>query len=221
MNINEFMQKLKTHKRKCPICGNIHGQKLSSFDIDDFDDSLFSGKVVLFGCENCGFVFNDSGGGSDSYDNYYENESFYFTDTSFGTGGTTGFDRNRYSLYYKILRQYLDNNMFIVDIGCGKGGFLSFFQEKGFNNVAGVEIDQRLVNKAQEFGLECQKGSATDLPHFEEKIDIICLNHVLEHLYDLKDAIKTMKSQLKDNGLVFMEVPDASRYSDGRVFDFY
>lgn len=222
MNTSKFKQELKTSKRKCPICGSIRGQKLSSFDIDDFDESMFSGKVVLFGCENCGFVFNDSDSSSDSYDNYYENESFYFTDTSFATGGSTEFDRNRYSLYYKILRQYLDNNMFIVDIGCGKGGLLSFFQEKGFNNLVGVEIDQRLVNIAlREFGLNVKKGSATDFPHFEEKIDIICVTHVLEHLYDLESAILTMKSQLKDNGLVFIEVPDASMYFNGRVFDFY
>ena len=98
-------------------------------------------------CMKCGFVFNDSDNGENEYDSYYENDSFYFSDSSFGTGGITGFDRNRYSLYYKILEQNkLDSNMFIVDIGCGKGGFLSFLSEKSFDQIAGVEIDQRLVN---------------------------------------------------------------------------
>ena len=227
---NEFRQELnmgiqttkRIFKRKCPICGNTHGQKISSFNIKDFDGILFSGEVILISCENCGFVFNYSDDGSSAYDSYYENESFYFTDTSFGTGGTTEADKDRYSLYLKILRQFnINSNMFLVDIGCGKGGLLSFFKEEGFSKLAGVEIDQRLVNTVQKFGLNVKKGSATNLPNFQEKIDIFCLSHVLEHLYDVEDAIKAIKCQIKDNGLVFIEVPDASMYAKGRVFDFF
>ena len=216
------MKKLKTYKRKCPICENKSEPQLAYYDIDDFDGTSFSGQVKLMSCKNCGFVFNDSDDGASAYDSYYENESFYFTDTSFGTGGTTDFDRNRYALYLKILEQHkVASNMFVVDIGCGKGGLLSFFLEKGFNKLAGVEIDQRLVNKAHAIGLNVKKGSATNLPDFDEKIDMFCLSHLLEHIYDLEDAIEMIKYQLKDNGLVFIEVPDASRYSAGQVFEFY
>ena len=43
----------------------------------------------------------------------------------------------------------------------------------------------------------------------------------MEHLFDLEKTIDMMSSHLKEDGLIFIEVPDASSYSAGRVFDFF
>ncbi len=45
---------------------------------------------------------------------------------------------------------------------------------------------------------------------------MIILSHVLEHIYDLSNAIKNLKNYLKPNGMVYVETPNAEKY-----FDFY
>lgn len=207
------------HNRPCPLCLSDKRKVLFCFNIADFDDSLFPTEIQSVSCETCGFVYNDNNLLED-YDKYYENESLYLSDSSFGTGGLTSFDLNRYQVYVEILKRYIDvDDAFIVDIGCGKGGLLSFLERNGFNNTAGVELDSRLVEKAVSLGLNVKKGTASNIPVFSEYPQVICLSHLLEHLYDLQSVIQSLSNNLKEGGYVFIEVPDASNYSTARVYD--
>lgn len=207
------------HKRACPLCLTNENEVLFSFNVADLDSSLFPTEIQSVCCKKCGFIYNDNNLPED-YDKYYENESLYLSDSSFGTGGLTSFDLNRYQIYVKILKQYINSeNAFIVDIGCGKGGLLSYLEQNGFNNTAGVELDSRLVEKAVALGLNVKKGSASDIPDFSESPQVICMSHLLEHLYDLQSVVKALANSLNDGAYVFIEVPDASNYSSARVYD--
>lgn len=60
--------------------------------------------------------------------------------------GNNSGDINRYNTYLEILKKYLSFSSVLCDVGCGKGGFIQFLQEKDYQNSLGLELDQRLIN---------------------------------------------------------------------------
>ena len=50
--------------------------------------------------------------------------------------------------------------------------------------------------------------------------DIITLSHVLEHLEDLPGAVRNFARLLRPGGMVYIEVPDASRYAEFLIAPF-
>ncbi|MGD0229656.1 MAG: methyltransferase domain-containing protein [Syntrophorhabdales bacterium] len=242
MKIGNGLDGTTTSKRPCPLCGSHKAELLVDFTMRDFDGVSLDNRVQIILCSRCGFVYNDSSVNVASLEQFYENDSLYFGDTSFGTGGMTPADMERYSAYVDFLRPIISRpedgdssasrekkaaevppgDMTIADVGCGKGGFLAFLKNRGFIDLRGVEIDPKCVEAAsRQFGLEITRGSVYGLPFGNQEVDLIIYNNVLEHLYDLPGALAEARRVLKDDGMVFVEVPDAPRYSEGRVFDFF
>jgi len=52
----------------------------------------------------------------------------------------------------------------------------------------------------------------------EKKYDCLIINHVLEHIYDLDDFVTKIKLNLVDNGLVYIEIPNAEYYEEFNNF---
>lgn len=209
--------------RKCPIC---HGNEIAGiFDrrIENFDGIDFNLDIIIVRCGKCGCVYNDGAVDEDILAKYYQNETLYSGESGFGTGGTTPADVNRYSRYLDFLKPFLaSKDIRIADIGCGKGGLLSFLKEQGFSNITGVEIDPKCADYARNnFKVPVETGSVNNLPFEKNSLDMLIYNHVLEHLDEPARALDEAGKALKKDGLVFIEVPDASRYSDGRVFDYF
>jgi SAM-dependent methyltransferase len=209
-------------ERSCPIC-NTNGSAVQ-FDqvIEDFDAVTFNRQILIVSCDNCGAVYNKNINAG-SLEKHYQDETLYSGEAGFGIGGTTPADLNRYSDYLKLLNPVLSSkDLFIADLGCAKGGFLSFLKDKGFTKLRGVEIDPKCVEYSRKnFGLNVETGSVYSLPFDDGVIDLLVYNHVIEHLHNPLAALREAKRVLKDNGMVFIEVPDASRYSEARIFDYF
>ena len=54
----------------------------------------------------------------------------------------------------------------------------------------------------------------------EKEFDFVILTHVVEHIYDLSTAIQNIYSILKDDGILYLEVPDASKYLEYYIVPF-
>lgn len=210
-------------KRTCPICGKNESDILFDHDIDNFDDITFNSQVLIVSCNNCGFVYNDFNINTSILEQYYQNITLYSGETGCGHGGANPADENRYSCYFRFINPVMQSkNTVIADVGCANGGFLSFLKNNGFTKLKGVEIDPKCVEYARNtFGLDVRKGSLHCLPFDDREIDILIYSNILEHLDDPIQAVKEAKRVLKAEGMIFIEVPDASRYSEARVFDYY
>ncbi len=93
----------------------------------------------------------------------------------------------------------------VCDFGCGKGIFL-----RNITNISkdtlGVEIQTSHLNSMKESNIEC----TSDLSLISNNsFDTICCFHVLEHLPDPIKILRLMKSKLKENGTLLVEVPHA------------
>jgi len=204
--------------RNCPICKSLNSKLMMPVVLVNFDNVKFPLSIRVSECLDCGFIFNDNEIDADSLNEFYTKENFYFTETSFGTGGR---DINRYQTYLTCLTPYLNHESIIVDVGCGKGQLVKYLIDKGFTNARGVELDKRMVEIATQQGIPVHEGTASKLSLNANSLDLLIYTHVFEHLWDLDDAIEQAKNCLKNNGLVFIEVPNAPNYSQARVFDYF
>jgi predicted SAM-dependent methyltransferase len=108
-------------------------------------------------------------------------------------------------------------------MGCANGGQLKVLKGRGFTNLTGVDPSKNCVNNVMKSGIDAFQTQIFDHVFFswDKKFDLIILSHVLEHIRDLGDAIQIVKSKLTKKGLIYIEVPDASRYNKFYVVPYY
>lgn len=105
----------------------------------------------------------------------------------------------------------------VLEIGCGEGGVLKAFINKGCIGV-GVELDASRIIDAQKFLPEdIEAGRLTFVTKdiynvdtendFKGLFDIIVLKDVIEHIHDQAKLIGWMKNFLKPGGIVFFGFP--------------
>ena len=107
--------------------------------------------------------------------------------------------------------------MRILEIGCGEGGVLKAFINKGCEGV-GVELDAPRIADAQKFLPEDIAAGRlkfvtkdvykvdTD-KDFDGLFDIIVLKDVIEHIHDQAKLIGWMKNFLNPGGIIFYGFP--------------
>lgn len=107
--------------------------------------------------------------------------------------------------------------MRVLEIGCGEGGVLKAFINKGCVGV-GVELDISRIAMANEY---LPEDIAAGRLRFVEKdiyqvdvvqdlegaFDIIVLKDVIEHIHDQQRLIGWMKNFLKQEGVIFFGFP--------------
>lgn len=107
--------------------------------------------------------------------------------------------------------------MRVLEIGCGEGGVLKAFINKGCEGV-GVELDTPRIEDAIKFlpddvAAGRIKFVAKDIykvdvaEDFNGLFDIIILKDVIEHIHDQSRLIGWMKNFLKPGGIVFFGFP--------------
>lgn len=107
--------------------------------------------------------------------------------------------------------------MRVLEIGCGEGGVLKAFVNKGCTGV-GVELDLPRIEDALNFLPEDVAAGrirfvARDIyqvdieKELQGQFDIILLKDVIEHIHDQARLIGWMKQFLKPGGIVFFGFP--------------
>jgi len=179
----------------CDVCKGNKFEQVSTRD-------RYGLYVPVAICTQCGLVQTNPRMTKKSYDEFYENDyaELYM--------GTTQNRREHFlwqSQHGREIEPFLNNkkSLTIVEIGCGAGGILHYFKSKG-HTVVGFELDKQEVAYGNAQGLDIRHGS---LAKFQGKADLIIYSHVLEHILDPVKEFKLIKSKLKKDGLVYIEVP--------------
>lgn len=167
-------------------------------------------------CSRCGVGFADTSATQAEYDHFYAEESKY-ADPKTSTGsGCSAPDLARLRETAKCIEKFTSGrDGMIVDIGCAGGGLLEELKKLGFRNLKGIDPSAACVREAHQLtGLEIIKGSFSALSSWKELASGIILSHVLEHIKEFHEAFQSFDKYLKDNGWLYVEVPDASRYGE-------
>ena len=119
------------------------------------------------------------------------------------------FARERAKFIEKAISKYNVSGKTILDVGCATGNFLGFWKDKGWE-VVGVEPDSNYADYAEKHGVSILRGTVDNVDLPENHFDIVTLFHTLEHLVDPIGSLAEIKKTLKDNGALFIEVPNVN-----------
>jgi len=94
----------------------------------------------------------------------------------------------------------------LLDLGCGRGRWLSFFEKNFSSIVTGIDLSQRAVEISGSRGFNVCQGSITQLPFEDNSFDFVTSVTVLLHLpYELKEqAVAEISRVLKPKGQVLI-----------------
>lgn len=110
--------------------------------------------------------------------------------------GSTKDIRRRQSIF----QEYFTNCRNVLDIGCGRGEFLSLLKEKGIC-AKGIDINEDMILFCQKNGLDVQKADALAYLQSieEETLDGVFSSQVIEHLQpeELIGLIKLSYDKMK------------------------
>ncbi|KAM9979092.1 hypothetical protein ACTFIZ_000424 [Dictyostelium cf. discoideum] len=115
-------------------------------------------------------------------------------------------------LYSKIPWEIVKNGN-VIDFGCGNGWFCREMIKKGSNQIIGVDISEKLINKARELNEENNneklKYYITDLDNFQlneppfnsliGSFDFSFSSYLTHYLSDLESFFKKVYNLLKSN----------------------
>jgi len=105
------------------------------------------------------------------------------------------------------------NGGIVIDIGAGSGAFSMCLKRTDFfTKVIALDLSEDCVNVCKKNGLDTICGTIWDLE--DNSADLICINDLIEHLFDPLSFLKKCHSVLKDEGNISIATPN------GEGFDF-
>jgi len=208
--------------RNCPICLSDEGEMLHEQKFILPDSSPLPNKYNILSCTKCAMVYADTCASQYDYDLFYKNMSKYEDKKASSGSGNTEYDKERLNVTAWTIIEHIDKYASILDIGCANGGLLKTLKDMGCNNLTGLDPSPACVNNLKESGINGVQGGLFDIENIKNnKYDCIILSHVFEHIRDLQSAVINLLSLLEENGIMYVEVPDASRYKDYYVVPYY
>ena len=103
-----------------------------------------------------------------------------------------------------------------LEVGCGLGDFAQRVEEELGARVFVVDVSPRMVELAQERGLEAQVADAQALPFRDEQFDAVVANWVLHHLRDRDRGIAEIARVLRPGGTFV-----AATFSNKHLIELY
>lgn len=168
----------------CPLCSESKNEPIAHRDLYGFPVS----SVI---CNSCDLLYTNPRLSDDSLNSFY-NEHYRNLDRPDDSTLEDYFQlqRKKGENLYRFLNENIDLNQFkgktILEVGCGAGGILQYFKEKGFD-VMGCDIGKYYLNYGvREKNLNLIEGNIEDIyqnhEHQFDNIGLIIYEQVLEHL---------------------------------------
>ncbi|MBM4055273.1 MAG: methyltransferase domain-containing protein [Planctomycetes bacterium] len=204
---------MKINNNKCPGCDSFDIQvfyeihhvpthRLPLIPTREIAINDQKGSISLGFCKTCGFISNieyepDK---QESFPAYEESHEFFRTCNVF----------EKHMAHYLIERYDLHNKK-IIEIGCGRGEFLSILCNTGRNY--GIGFDPDYMN-----GQNSEKKDTTitfindfyseKYAHYQS--DLICCRMTLEHIYSTSKFLHTIRNTLgnRKDTIIFFQVHD-------------
>jgi len=102
-----------------------------------------------------------------------------------------------------------DEEIKILDIGCGDGALKYFFDEYTNVHWDGIEIDEERFEICKKLGYNMHLLDVDEkpLPFADNSFDAVNASHVIEHLKNMPNALKEIQRVTKPGGIIAIGVP--------------
>ncbi len=216
-----------TSPRLCPVCRSDRSTALHRQRYALFDDSDLPAETTIVECDDCGMVHAASGAQADDYCRHYARHSKYDTAVQVSGSGETPADARRLDELVGFLAQNVpslaDHGAAVLDVGAGRGGLLAAFLGQGYDRIIGIDPSPGCVEAMRAHGIAAEVGELeqSTWPTDPGRFDLVVLSHVLEHVFDVADVFDRVAQRVAAGGSIYIEVPDAARYTVERFPPFY
>ena len=196
----------------CPICECDQIKRLYRLcdNMKIMGASFPKTPAFVAKCEKCGLIFTDSEFTQENLLDYYRHGAVapkYYD--MFDEGDT----REYYAHLQELIKDYATKDSVILDIAGAWGEFAFYLKEQGYENVTVLDPNENCIKYAGDNGIKTIQADSTDMSAIEDdSIDMIILNHSLEHILDVKGTMKEIRRIMKNNGYLFIEIPDIEGY---------
>lgn len=185
------------------ICGNKNDVLIAKKDRYGID---LTTKL----CLNCGLVRSDPYYDTDTLNLFYANDyRALYTNNSKPSNDFFDDEVKMGEYIIKTLKGKFEHLKFeelnVFEVGCGGGGILYPFYNKG-SNVYGCDLGDDYLEIGRNKGMTLVNGDIESLEQFGQA-DIIILHHVLEHFVDPIERLQKAISLLKQDGILYVAVP--------------
>jgi SAM-dependent methyltransferase len=200
--------------RGCPVCGSAARRLLFRQDFSAIEQaSPLSGYDVVV-CDECGCGYADGIPDQRVFDRYYRDMSKY--EYHQRAGAESEYDERRLAVIADLVAPHVPRREArILDIGCATGRLLANLRDRGFPNVIGLDPSPACATAAHRlYGIDVRCQTLAELGATDERVDVAILVGVLEHLRDLDEAFRHLRTILHPGGLLYVEVPDATAFAD-------
>jgi 2-polyprenyl-3-methyl-5-hydroxy-6-metoxy-1,4-benzoquinol methylase len=199
----------------CVICGSLNSTLIGERD-------RYGLYYPVNICQSCGFVFVNPRLDQNSYNEFYNEE---YRKLYLGSEKPNNhFFQEQYNQGKKIFNFLYNNNLledsakFILEIGCGAGGILQYFEERGYE-TQGIDLgDEYIQFGKQNYNLDLYSTTLKNI-ELKKKPDIIIYSHVLEHLLNLEEELKLIKEISHPHTKLYIEVPSLKQMHKGYDFN--
>lgn len=207
----------------CKLCGSSKAEEI--LNINDCADTYFDYLGVDYSsmnrffkkCLNCGLIYKSIYMTEATKEKYYNrfrdiglrnetHEEYFKRITRLPSNKSENFER------YKFLKPFLKDRGKHMDIGGGLGvfcyGFQNFFPNWKSLNIEPTDGADKIAKKhgVLSYNMYLTESSAELLG---QDFDLITVNHVLEHVDKPINFLKLLKSFMKNEGLIFIDVPSS------------
>jgi SAM-dependent methyltransferase len=167
------------------------------------DSPLFTKRKGEYGyCPQCNHIFLLNPLSPEMLIRFYAN---YPTSSLEWHQNESEFYRKIYQLGFKLFGPYCSSGR-LLDIGCSSGYFLSVASQHGFD-AFGIEPNAQESSYAINHGIKVIGSTIDNLSATEVSFNIITLWDVLEHIREPVIYLSKLRSLLREQGLVFVQVP--------------
>ena len=169
----------------CKCCNLCKVKLIFNFKLELINEINLNNTLNIYYCESCNFYYSLSGNNQNDYNNYYMVFNNYKKEILYS-------DKNERC--YMYLKEKLKNKNIknILDYGSGNC------------KIKNLLLDTYNVDN---YDIGMKKNIS--------KYDCLLLSHVLEHIYDINEFIHEISLNIKDdNGLLYIEVPNAEYYDE-------
>lgn len=184
----------------CPICSPTPTKSLVIGSVDRHNLSL---RTVI--CLRCGSPRSQEVLASHSLETFYENIYRRLYHTSAGPNSDFFHDQfTRGERLVRKLQPFIRSEARVLEIGCGAGGIVSAFSNSGYPST-GIDFENEYLDFGRGKGLDLR---GTSISEWDEKVDVVVLSHVLEHLTDPSGFLRAISRLLEDDGILVVEIPN-------------
>jgi len=193
------MTLLKTEKTTCDLCNSKNLEELYTTRMCLDSTKNIWENIYFVICKDCGLVFENPRMSLQSMKSYYSNE--VSSNVNYGIESNGELARKE---QFEFTKKFIKKSGTMLDIGARDNSFIKYWQDQNYKIIA--------LEPGPSFKTELSE--ITFIPKFYEdykpdkKFDIICMRHVLEHTFSPIDFLNKSWNDLKDDGLLFIEVPN-------------